>query len=249
MSDYSGAGDVDVSLALLWGLREQPTRGRKPSISVDDIVAKAVEIADSEGLEAVSMRRISTDLGVGTMSLYRHVPGKSELLDLMIDHVQGLANRPPHAGDGWRQQVENCGRGVYRLYLDHPWLLQVDLSRPLLGPNSLAGLENFLGALSEVPLDPREKMMLVVSVDALVSGLARLEVQQSRAEERTGITDDEFWAAQTPVLTSVLESGRYPIMGALPTEAFGGTWAEQLDFALTALLDGYEQQIAARTDT
>lgn len=246
MSDFSGAGDVDVSLALLWNLREQPTRGRKPTISLNDIVTKAVEIADAENLDAVSMRRIATDLGVGTMSLYRHVPGKSELLDLMIDHVSGYAAREPDPTRGWREQVEDLGRGMYRLYLDHAWLLQIDQSRPLLGPNAMTGLEEFLTALQDVPLTPQEKVLLVVSVDALVSGLARLEVQELQAEARTGVSDEAFWGAQAPVLESVMGSGNFPVMSTLPMDVFSAGWTEQLNFALGALLDGVEQKVADR---
>lgn len=246
MSDFSGAGDLDASLALLWDLRAQPTRGRKATITVPEIVRQAVEIADAEGLDAVSMRRVAADLGVGTMSLYRHIPGKSELLDLMIDHVSGYATREPDPARGWRDQVEDCGRGLYRLYREHAWLLQVDQSRPLLGPNALEGMEQFLTALEGVPMTPTERMMAVVSVDALVSGVARLADQQVRAEARTGISDEEFWDAQAPVLESAMGSGRYPIMAALPMEAFWGSWDEQLDFALGALLDGLEKMVAER---
>lgn len=248
MSDFSGAGDVDTSLALLWNLREQPTRGRKASITVPEIVAQAVEIADAEGLDAVSMRRIAADLGVGTMSLYRHVPGKSELLDLMIDHVSGYVTREPDPSRGWREQLEDCGRGLYRLYLEHHWLLQIDQSRPLLGPNALTGMEQFLTVLQDVPLTAPERMLVIVSVDALVSGLARLEVQQLRAEARTGVSDEEFWNAQAPVLETAMQSGRFPIIATLPMEAFATGWARQLDFALSALLDGVERQVAERDE-
>ena len=128
----------------------------------------------------------------------------------------------------------------------HAWLLQVDQSRPLLGPNALEGMEQFLTALQGVPMTPTERMMVVVSVDALVSGVARLADQQVRAEARTGISDEEFWNAQAPVLESAMGSGRYPIMAALPMEAFWGSWDEQLDFALGALLDGLEKMVAER---
>lgn len=245
MSEFSGAGDIDVSLALLWGLREEGKRGRKPSISLEAIVAKAVEIADTEDLEAVSMRRIAADLAVGTMSLYRHVPGKSELLDLMIDHVQ-VTTASTDDSAGWRAQVEETARNLYQLYLQHPWLLQVDQSRPLLGPNSVHSLELSLQSLDEVPLTPQEKVMLVVTVDATISGLARLQVQHDRAEARTGVSDTEFWSTQAPVLEELMTTERYPIVSTLPMEAFEGSWEAQLDFALSALLDGFEQKVTDR---
>lgn len=240
----SGGGDIDVSLAIMWGMREQATRGRKASITLDAIVSRAVEVADAEGLDAVSMRRLATDLGVGTMSLYRHVPGKSELLDLMIDHVNAMPDGEPPADLGWREHLERCARGSYRNYVQHAWLLQVDQSRPLLGPNALAGLEVFLGGLAEVDLTDQQKMMVIVSIDALVSGLARQEVQGARAEERTGTSDEEFWTAQSPVLERAMSTGAYPVMASLSMEAFAGSWEDTLDLGLTALLDGFEARLA-----
>lgn len=240
----SGGGDIDVSLAIMWGMREQATRGRKASITLDAIVSRAVEVADTEGLDAVSMRRLATELGVGTMSLYRHVPGKSELLDLMIDHVNAMPEGAPPTDLGWREHLEMCARGSYRNYLQHAWLLQVDQSRPLLGPNALAGLEVFLGGLADTHLSDQQKMMVIVSIDALVTGLARQEVQGARAEERTGVSDEEFWTAQSPVLERAMSTGAYPVMASLSMEAFAGSWEDTLDLGLTALLDGFEERLA-----
>ncbi|MFB8102474.1 TetR/AcrR family transcriptional regulator [Streptomyces sp. NPDC056007] len=85
----TGSGDIARSLELLWGTGDRPSRGPKPGLTLDRIVTAAVAVADAEGLSAVSMRRLSTELGTGTMSLYRYVPGKAELLDLMLDRVLG----------------------------------------------------------------------------------------------------------------------------------------------------------------
>lgn len=240
----SGGGDIDVSLAIMWGMREQPTRGRKATISLDAIVARAVEVADAEGLDAVSMRRLSSDLGVGTMSLYRHVPGKSELIDLMIDHVNAMPDGPPPSDLGWREHLERCARGSYRNYLQHAWILQVDQSRPLLGPNAIAGLELFLKGLEGLDLTGQQKMMVIMSIDAYVSGLARQEVQATRAEQRTGVSDEEFWSAQAPVLERVMSTGAYPVLAGLSMDAFDAGWADTFDLGLTALLDGFEDRLA-----
>ncbi|MFC7491139.1 MULTISPECIES: TetR/AcrR family transcriptional regulator [unclassified Knoellia] len=240
----SGGGDIDVSLAIMWGMREQATRGRKASITLGAIVSRAVEVADAEGLDAVSMRRLAADLGVGTMSLYRHVPGKSELLDLMIDHVNAVPDEEPPRDAGWRKHLEECARGSYRNYLKHAWLLQVDQSRPLLGPNALAGLELFLGGLDEVDLTGQQKMMVIMSLDAYVTGLARQEVQATRAEQRTGVSDEEFWTAQSPVLERAMSTDSYPVLASLPMDAFAAGWEETFDLGLTALLDGLEARLA-----
>lgn len=242
MSEFSGAGDIDVSLALLWDMREQPTRGRKPTIGLTAIVEKAVEIADNEGLEAVSMRRIATDLGVGTMSLYRHVPGKSELLDLMLDFVN--APKMPIVGGDWRARLKECAYGFYGLYTEHAWLLQVDQSRPLLGPNTFAGLEAIMGSLQDLPMTDQQKMIIVISIDGLVSGIARQEINAKRAVERTGVTDEEFWQAQAPVLEKAMASGDYPLMSALDEDTFSMTWEATMELAVGAFLDGIETRIA-----
>jgi AcrR family transcriptional regulator len=87
--EYSGSGDPKRTMALLWGIGKKPTRGPKPGLSVGRIVSAAVEVADAEGLGALSMRRVADRLGIGTMSLYTYVPGKAELIDVMLDTVLG----------------------------------------------------------------------------------------------------------------------------------------------------------------
>jgi AcrR family transcriptional regulator len=246
MTEHSGSGDIDASLALLWQMRDPPTRGRKPGIALEAIVSAAVEIADSEGLEAVTMRRVAGRLGVGTMSLYRHVPGKAELLDLMLDKVDECPDDEVLAGLAWRPYLETCAWAMYELHLAHPWLLQVDQSRPLLGPNALAGLEMFMRGMRDMGLSDRERTMVLTAIDGYVRGLARSQVNSQLAPERTGQTDEEFWAAQTPVLEKAMATGDYPTMAALSEDAFSGSWEDTFELGLTALLDGLERLVESR---
>ena len=246
MTQHSSAsGDIDASLALLWQMRDKPTRGRKPGISLESIVAAAVEIADADGLEAVSMRQVAGRLGVGTMSLYRHVPGKAELLDLMLEYVSKCTDDDTLAGLGWRDYLRTCARGAYDLYLAHPWLLQVDQSRPLLGPNELSGLEQFLRGMNDLNLTDRERIMVLTVIDGYIRGMARSHVNSLLAPERTGQTDEEFWAAQTPVLEKAMATGNYPTMAALSEDAFSGGWEETYELGLEALFDGLERRFGA----
>lgn len=93
----TGGGDPARSMALLWGTEAPPrTRGRKPGLTVGGIATAAIELADTEGLEALSMRRVAQRLGVGTMSLYTYVPGKAELVDVMLDaiHLEPRSEAP-----------------------------------------------------------------------------------------------------------------------------------------------------------
>lgn len=246
MTQHSASGDIDTSLALLWQMHDKPKRGRKPGITLEAIVSTAVAIADSEGLEAVSMRHVAGRLGVGTMSLYRHIPGKGELLDLMLDNVIECPEDEALAGLGWRDHLAACARGMYELYLAHPWLLQVDQSRPLLGPNALAGLEQFLRGMRDMGITDRERIMVLTMIDGYVRGLAHSHMQSRLAPERTGQTEEEFWAAQTPVLEKAMATGNYPTMAGLAEDAFSGGWQETFDLGLTALLDGLERLVSER---
>src|SRR5882757_5683358 len=100
-TEYTGAGDVTRSMELLWGTQERPSRGPKPSLTLDRIVEAAIELADAEGVTALSMRHVATKLKVGTMSLYRYVPSKAELLDVMVERVVGEDLDQPVPADGW----------------------------------------------------------------------------------------------------------------------------------------------------
>jgi AcrR family transcriptional regulator len=240
---------IVTSLELLWGGRERPKRGPKPGLSLDAIVAAAIELADAEGLEAVSMRRVAAALDVGTMSLYRYVPGKAELLDLMLDRMSDPGDTAQRvAGLDWRELMEQVARGTWRLYLEHPWLLQVNWARPALGPSSLAGVEIEMGGLEGIGLSDRERVMVMVAIDGYVVGSARRVAQERWAAEETGVSDDEFWAAQEPFLERAMSTGRYPTLARLSEDAFSAGHEELFEFGLARLLDGLEAFVAARRD-
>jgi AcrR family transcriptional regulator len=246
-TEYSGGGDVSVTLALLWGTRERPSRGPKPGLTLERIVATAIGIADAEGLEAVSMRRVAAELGMGTMSLYRYVPGKSELLDLMLDRVSDPGNAADRMkGQDWRRVLETYAFGLWDLYTSHSWLLQVNWARPLLGPSSLAGLELLLQGLRDTGLTDQERMMAIVAMESYVTGAARRYMHVKVATERTGVSEDEFWAAQTPALERALASGEYPALAQLSEEAFGASHEQTFAFGLERLLDGVEDLLERR---
>src|SRR5687768_1469122 len=118
-TEFTGGGDPKRSIELLWGLQERKRRGPRPRLQVADIVRAAITIADGEGLGALSMRRVADVLGVATMSLYSYVPGKAELLDLMLDTVFGETPRPPIAD--WRGGLAAIARSNWDLYHRHPW--------------------------------------------------------------------------------------------------------------------------------
>ncbi|MFF6915478.1 TetR/AcrR family transcriptional regulator C-terminal domain-containing protein [Streptomyces sp. NPDC012466] len=246
-TETSGSGDIARTLELLWDTGRRPSRGPKPTLTLDRIVEAAIQVADAEGLEGLSMRRVAAELGTGTMSLYRYVPGKGELLDLMLDRVQRPTENPADLGDGgWRAALAALARATLALYRRHPWLLQVNQSRPILGPSALDGMEKVLTRIREpMGLSDPELVSAIVMIDGYVVGAARTQVHQLEAERRTGLTDAEFWQAQVPVLEKVLASGRYPVVASLSEDAFG-TEFDHFEFGLQRILDGLEVLVAAR---
>ncbi len=246
-AEHSGSGDLNRSLELLWQGKEPATRGPKPGTTLNEIVDAAITLADREGLSALSMRRVATELGVGTMTLYRYVPGKGELLDLMLDRVAHLDEHDEQQHDqDWRTTMEHVARGSWELFFEHPWLLQVNQSRPLLGPNALAGMEFALQGLDGLGLSGRDKISIILAVDHVVTGTARTYVLQNQVIADTGISDEEFWEAQAPILESVMETGNYPELAQLEDDSFNIDATEAMEVALRAVLDGLESFIAAR---
>jgi AcrR family transcriptional regulator len=245
-TETSGSGDIVRTLHLLWDTGRRPSRGPKPGLTLDRIVEAAVQVADAEGLHALSMRRVAGELGTGTMSLYRYVPGKAELLDLMLDRVQRPSENPADLGDGgWRSALEAMGRATLALYRRHPWLLQVNQSRPVLGPSALDGMEKMLSRIKSMGLTDPELISAIIAVDGYVVGAARTQLYQQEAEHRSGLTDAEFWQAQAPVLEELMASGRYPLLSSLSEDAFG-TDFDHFEFGLQRILDGLEAFVARR---
>ena len=251
MVEYSGSGDPRRSIELLWGVQERGRRGPKPRLSVAQVTRAAIALADAEGLGAVSMRRLAEQLGVSGMSLYTYVPGKAELLDLMVDAVYGEAGRAEQPDTGWRARLEAVARDNWALYLRHPWLLQVATSRPVLGPNLVAKYDHELRALDGSGLSAVETDLVIAVIGNYVHGAVRSAVDLAESEQRTGMSDDEWWQAYAPVLEEVFDAERYPTaaaVGSAAAQEYGGATAPEraFTFGLRLLLDGLEAMIGAR---
>jgi AcrR family transcriptional regulator len=171
-------------LDLLWGRRERGQRGPKPGMSVEAIVDAAVRIADAEGLEAVSMARVAAELGFTTMSLYRYVTGKEELLQLMWNaSAKGAANIVL-TGDGWRPKLRMWAI-VQREAIDrHPWLTQMPMAAPPLAPNSLSFVERGLESLDETGLADADKLRVIGLLSSYTLSEARMANDAARAAVR-----------------------------------------------------------------
>lgn len=249
-SEYSGGGDPARSMALLWRTTERTSRKGKPDLSVDRIARVAIEVADAEGLGALSMRRVAERLGVGTMSLYTYVPGKAELIDVMLDTVQAETARPDDVPGGWRGRVERIARENLALNRRHPWLLQVSTVRPGLGPNMIAKYDYELAALDGIGLTDVEMDATLMLLLGHVQVAARGLVDAAQVESSSGITDEQWWAANAPLLSRVMDPRRYPTavrVGAAAGEAYGAGDPEHVfTFGLARILDGIEKLVTDR---
>ncbi|MGH2353366.1 MAG: TetR/AcrR family transcriptional regulator [Chloroflexota bacterium] len=257
-AEYSGRGDPARSMALLWSARKRPTRGPKPGLSVGQIVRAAIELADAEGLAALSMRRVADRLGVGAMSLYTYVPGKAELLDVMLDTVFGESVRADSLAGGWRAKLERRAREDWALYQRHPWVLQVSGARAVLGPNETMVFESTLHAVSGLGLTGREMVAVVGLMAGYVRGAAQGALEAALAAQRTGVTDDQWWAAREPLLEQYLDPDRYPtvtqvhLSGGFDQPAGGADYnlqnaLDDFEFGLQRVLDGVEAFIQRRS--
>lgn len=237
------------SLELLWGVRKRPSRGPKPGLSLDQIVRAAIELADGEGLSALSMHRVAGQLGFTTMSLYRYVPSKAELLDLMLDTVAGELPLVDGVPGGWRAKLEAAALADWALYHRHPWFLHVTPVRPVMGPNGMAAYDAELRAVCGIGLTDREVIAAVHVVDGYVRGAARLSVDAVEAEQETGVTDEQWWSERAYFWDKLFDPGRLPTMARLMRSgAFGAHpfTEEGFLFGLQRVLDGIEALVRSR---
>ncbi|MEU6189983.1 TetR/AcrR family transcriptional regulator [Nocardia sp. NPDC047038] len=233
-----------TTLELLWGTGQRPKRGPKPALSLERIVAEALALADAEGLANLSMQRLAERLGFTKMSLYRYVPGKAELVALMLDTALGA---PPELSAGeeasendWRDLLRVWCETIYARFSAHPWSMEVSVGLRPVGPNEVAWMESALGALAGTGLTAAERLDTIV----LLTGHARSLAQQVRLADA-----DEFEkqiAAQFAEMVAAA-ADRYPAAVAAFAEggaAAGGDGA--LKFGIERILDGLAVLIARR---
>ncbi|GGL07994.1 TetR family transcriptional regulator [Sphaerisporangium melleum] len=243
--DRSGAGDPVRTLELLWRHPGAPSshRGPRHSLTVDEVVDAAIAIADAEGLAAVTMRRVAQRLGVGAMSLYTYVPGKAELLDLMLDTVFGRMPRPGLSGLPWRERLAAIARANRDLYERHPWVSAVSTTRPPLGPGLLAKYEYELRAFEGLGLDDVEMDDALSYLLGFVHASARAAADARAFEHEGALTDQQWWEASAPMLAQVFDAEKYPTaarVGAAAGEAHNAAYApgHAYEFGLRRVLDG-----------
>jgi AcrR family transcriptional regulator len=225
------------NLVILYEARDAHRRGPRPALTVDAVVRAAIEIADAGGLSAVSMSRVAERLGFTTMSLYRYVRSKDDLLVLMADQ----ATDPPPAPtpESWRAGLEAWTRALFAAYCRHPWLLQIPMSGPPAGPSQLAWMEAGFQNLAGTGLHEGHKFQIVQLLHGYARGEAQLSTDLGAAQSGTAdagphygdilraVTDPQTH----PALTRMVATGMLDV-------ATGYDEDVDLGFGLTTILDG-----------
>ena len=251
VTDFSGGGDPGRSMALLWGVAGAGRRGPKPSRSVDEVVAAAIALADAEGLAALSVRRVAEALRLSPMSLYTYVPSKAELVDLMLDRVAGEIPAPD--APDWRGRLEQLARGRWAMAQRHPWLMQVGMHRPPLGPHVLAAAEAGLKAIDGLGLSEFEMDQLTTVIGDYVRGAIRAALDAREVEQLSGMSDEQWWAVNQPLLQEMIDPARYPTIMRSGEAYQAGRIAppdheRNFEFGLQRVLDGIAVFIEQRRD-
>jgi AcrR family transcriptional regulator len=239
-----------AGIDTVWTRDEERSSGPQP-LSREAIVAAAIEIADADGLEAVSIRRLATKLDARPMSLYSHIGRKGDLVDLMVDEVMAgaiIPGGPPT--DDWREALRQIARRTRESTRAHPWMIAAAFHHPFLGPNTLCHIDQSLAAVSELPLSRERKRAVLLAVDTYTLGFVRWEVMSPKGKAQggtpcanraeagpTAAEIDAYIAAQAA-------SGDYPYLAEFVAKEPGlGVKAEKFEVGLEWLLTGIAAEV------
>jgi AcrR family transcriptional regulator len=239
--------ELPEDLQRLWR-RSAQNRARARALDIDRIVSAAIEIADSEGLAALSMARLAERLGSAPMSLYRHVSSKDELYDFMMDAVAQSLDQP--TSEDWRTGLTDWVADLMALFRRHPWILQLPVTRPPVDPGQLDWLERGLRVQQSTPLTLQERMAVVLALLGYARGVAALATSLDTADPSFGLP-----LPYGEVLARLIDGRRFPALSAAvaagvfeaPTTDPGSDIAADADFGLQLILDGVAGLIRSRT--
>ena len=216
----------------------------RASRELDRIVEAAIDLADREGLEGLSMRNLATELATGTTTLYRYISGRDELLELMVDAVNGGTREEgnlvaPIAN--WRDGLRRVAHGARSRLLAHPWLASQLLTRPTIGPNTLRGAEFVISIALGLTRDPTTAAAITSTLLAYVQGSAVAELAEREAQRRTGLDEHAWRQTVAPWMRTIIEDPRFPAFAQVVAVADDLSFEERFEFGLERVLDGFER--------
>lgn len=205
----------------IWMRPERPDRapGPQPAYSRDQITEAAIKVADAEGLAAASMRRIAAEIGARTaMSLYRYIPKREDLIELMVDAVTGELDLPDRPTGDWRADLALLAHRQRALASRHPWLATLVEGHPVWGPNSLRRIEFALGTLDGFGLSIDEIVSLTGLVNGYVQSFVRAAAGWAEEARRTKVDMRQWMNDIGPYVTKIIATGQYPMFAQLIQE-------------------------------
>ncbi|WP_419993178.1 TetR/AcrR family transcriptional regulator [Streptomyces boninensis] len=233
---------VNPTNPIIWMRPEKPARGPAPTYSRARIAAVAIEIADADGIDAVTMRGIAKELGTGAMTLYRYLPAKEDLYAVMIDQAVGCEPQAP-TGDT-RADLATLARRYRQTLHHHPWLAELLAGRPLIGPNLLAANERDLTLLDDRGLTIEGMVDVLNVIKRWVNGTVQAELSQWAAERKSGLDERTWQQRMGPYLTTMIATGDYPHLDRMMKEAEFGAADERFERGLAIVLDGIEARLS-----
>jgi AcrR family transcriptional regulator len=248
MDTDTGSG-IPPAIEAAWGLRERPRKGPRPGLSLAQIVEAGVRVADRDGLGAVSMSRVASELGAATMSLYRYLPSKDELVALMVDAAFGDALAAPGPDGGWRAGLSRWAWAMRAAFRRHPWAARVPISGLPIRPGEVTWFEQALAFMRGTGLTEAEKASVIMLLSGYVRTLANVEADIGAAIAASGAGPGEWMASFGRTLSKLADPARFPALtefiAAGVFDTFDGP-DDEFIFGLERILDGIGALVAAR---
>lgn len=230
--------DLPRGVALAWGVAADPQRGPKREMSVEKIVDAAVELADAEGLGAVSMAAVAARLGYTPMSLYRYVNAKEDLILLMQENATGLPPESLREVTGWRERLRAIFRSQLTIYLRHPWILDIPITGSPITPNSSAWMDATLDALDDTALTQIERMAVTLLVTGHVRWYGTVLAAYSAASRTTGLTPEQITVQEATIFDSLITAEEFPALRRAVEAGVFRTEEDPFTFGIERILDG-----------
>jgi AcrR family transcriptional regulator len=239
--ESTATSGIPAEVAAAWGVRERPHKGPKPALSLARIVDAAVHIADTEGLDAVSMGRVAAELGAAPMSLYRHVSNKEELLRLMVDAAWGDSPGPLAPGETWRDGLSRWAWAMWAGAMRHSWVVRIPISGLPVMPREIAWFEDALACMAGTGLAEARKASVIMLLSGYVRNVATTAADIMAAVLASGLDMNEWMASYPRQLRQLADPRRFPALTAfIDSGVFDAADPpeDEFVFGLDRILDG-----------
>jgi AcrR family transcriptional regulator len=230
--------DLPRGIALAWGVAADPQRGPKREMSVEKIVDAAVELADAEGLGAVSMAAVAARLGYTPMSLYRYVSAKDDLILLMQESAVGVPPAQVQDAEGWRDRLRTVFSAQLDIYLRHTWLVDIPITGAPTTPSAAAWMDVTLDALRDTALSEDERLAVTLLVTGHVRWYGTILAAYATVGRMSGRTPEQITAHEAALYDSLISAEEFPSLRRAVDAGVFLSDADPFWFGLDRILDG-----------